>query len=132
MFYDILKKECDKQGLKMTPLVVECGGAKGSTSNWKKGASPNSDIVLKLARRLGVTTDYLLGNAPEQTNNANGNSGTIGVVGNANAPVTVNGRERALTTLENDLLRIFNSIDGKKQMKLMSFAYELEENHHDF
>lgn len=128
MFYDILKNECEKQGIKMTPLIMECGGTKGGMSGWKKGAKPNSDIVLKLARRLGVTTDYLLGNAPEQTNNANGNRGTIGVVGNANAPVTVNGHERALTTLESDLLRIFNSVDGKKQMKLMNFAYELEED----
>ena len=60
MFYDNLKLECDKQNLKITKIVAECGGAKGSISNWKKGASPNSDIVAKLAVRLNVSTDYLL------------------------------------------------------------------------
>ena len=60
MFYDNLKAECDRQGLKITPVVVECGGNKGSLSGWKKGASPNSDIVLKLAVRLNVSADYLL------------------------------------------------------------------------
>lgn len=60
MFYDNLKLECDKQNLKITKIVAECGGAKGSISNWKKGASPNSDIVAKLSVRLNVTTDYLI------------------------------------------------------------------------
>lgn len=60
MFYDNLKAECDKQGLKITPFVEECGGNRGSLSGWKKGASPNSDIVMKIAVRLNVSTDYLL------------------------------------------------------------------------
>ncbi len=60
MFYDNLKSICDKKGVKITPLVAECGGAKGSIYNWKKGAAPNSDIVLRLSVRLNVSTDYLL------------------------------------------------------------------------
>ena len=60
MFYDNLKTICDSKGVKITPLVAECGGAKGSISNWKKGASPNSDIVAKLAVRLNVSTDMLI------------------------------------------------------------------------
>ena len=66
MFYDNLKAICDKKGVKITPLVAECGGAKGSISNWKKGAAPNSDIVLKLAVRLNVSTDYLLKGIEQQ------------------------------------------------------------------
>jgi phage repressor protein C with HTH and peptisase S24 domain len=66
MFYDNLKAICDKKGVKITPLVAECGGAKGSISNWKKGAAPNSDIVLKLAVRLNVSTDYLLKGLEQQ------------------------------------------------------------------
>ena len=66
MFYDNLKAICDKKGIKITPLVAECGGAKGSISNWKKGAAPNSDIVLKLAVRLNVSTDYLLKGLEQQ------------------------------------------------------------------
>lgn len=60
MFYDNLKRICDSQNLKITPIVAECGGAKGSISNWKKGAAPNSDIVAKLAVRLNVSTDMLI------------------------------------------------------------------------
>lgn len=60
MFYDNLKLVCDRKGLKITPIVAECGGAKGSITNWRNGATPNSDIVIRLADRLGVTTDLLL------------------------------------------------------------------------
>lgn len=60
MFYDNLVKACDLANCKITPVVAECGGAKGSISNWKKGATPNSDIVAKLAVRLNVSTDFLI------------------------------------------------------------------------
>lgn len=60
MFYDNLKAECERQGLKLTPIVLECGGTKGIIGGWKNGAAPRSDIVMKLAVRLKVPTDYLL------------------------------------------------------------------------
>jgi phage repressor protein C with HTH and peptisase S24 domain len=60
MFYDNLKAVCDSKNLKITPTIIECGGAQGSVSNWKKGASPNSDIVARLAEYLNVSTDLLI------------------------------------------------------------------------
>lgn len=60
MFYENLKRICDEKGVKITPIVAECGGAKGSISNWKKGASPNSDIVARLSVRLNVSADMLI------------------------------------------------------------------------
>lgn len=60
MFYDNLKAECDKKDLKVSTIVSECGGAIGSIGGWKKGAMPNSSIVVALSMRLNVTTDYLL------------------------------------------------------------------------
>lgn len=60
MFYDNLKKICEEKKEKITPLVKECGGSTGSISKWRNGAYPNSDIVIKIAIHLGVSTDYLL------------------------------------------------------------------------
>ena len=60
MFYDNLKAVCQSKNLKITPTIIECGGAQGSVSNWKKGASPNSDIVARLAEYLNVSTDLLI------------------------------------------------------------------------
>lgn len=60
MFYDNLKRICDIKKEKITPLVKKCGGSTGSISKWRNGAYPNSDIVIKIAMHLGVSTDYLL------------------------------------------------------------------------
>lgn len=60
MFYDTLINLCNKHNVKITPLVVSLGGSSSSPTSWKKGASPNSDIVIKLAEYFNVSTDYLL------------------------------------------------------------------------
>jgi len=61
VFYERLKLECEKQGLKITPLVVECGGSTGTISQWKKGGMPNAKLLVLVAKRLNVSPDYLLG-----------------------------------------------------------------------
>lgn len=60
MFYENLIAECERQGTKMTPILKELGVSTGSIGQWKRGGSVNSDLLLKLSERLGVTTDYLL------------------------------------------------------------------------
>jgi len=60
LFYDNLKTICDLNGFKISPIVKECGGAIGSIDGWRKGATPNSEIVKKLSLRLNVSTDFLL------------------------------------------------------------------------
>ncbi len=60
LFYDHLKNICDLKGFKITPTVMHCGGTKGMISGWKKGTSPNSDMIIKLSEYLNVTIDYLL------------------------------------------------------------------------
>lgn len=60
MFFEQLKKICDSRNIKMTPLIVECGGSKSNVTTWKNGASPNIDIVIAIAKKLNVSLDYLL------------------------------------------------------------------------
>lgn len=98
MFYDNLKAACEKNGLKITPIVAECGGAKGSISNWKKGAIPNSDIVMKLSVRLNVSTDYLL----------------FGIDSNVNQ-LHLSENEHELTDIEKKLLKDFRSLSQQGQ-----------------
>ena len=61
VFYDRLKEECKKQGLKMTPLIIECGGTPGTISQWKKGGMPSAKFLLAVAKRLNVSPYYLMG-----------------------------------------------------------------------
>jgi len=61
VFYDDLKRICNEKGIKMTPLIIQCGGSSGLISRWKKGSMPNSKMIIELAKKLEVSTDYLLG-----------------------------------------------------------------------
>ena len=129
MFYDNLKAICDERGIKITPLVAECGGAKGSISNWKKGAMPNSEIVMKLSVRLNVPTDRLLfGSETKNASISNISNSTIGVVGNHST-----GMQNPNTAPDDELVkevaRILNDLPLKERTKLLTLIYDFEENY---
>jgi hypothetical protein len=60
-FYERLKLVCDEKNKKITTVVVDCGGNKGSIASWKKGTVPNYTIIEKLAVELDVSVDFLVG-----------------------------------------------------------------------
>lgn len=103
MFYNNLKNICDKKNIKITPLVLECGGTKGVIGGWKKGAAPNSDIVMKLSVRLNVPTDVLL-------------------FGNEK-----NSSKIELTTDGQELLEYFNKLSDKSKGIILGKAETLAE-----
>ena len=62
MFYERLNQLCKQHGTSVTEVATSClGVASSAATNWKRGASPRSDIVIRAAQHFGVTTDYLLG-----------------------------------------------------------------------
>lgn len=61
MFYNVLLSLCKERGITISALARDLNIAKGSPSNWQRGASPNSDVVVKIAQYFGVSCDYLLG-----------------------------------------------------------------------
>ena len=128
MFYDNLKAVCDEQGVKITPIVDECGGAKGSISNWKKGASPNSDIVAKLAVRLNVSTDLLIFGKEHQLNmnNSFNNSNNIAYGDNSKVQVNSEDSENEICT---ELSKIIKSLPLKERSKLITMIYDFEEQY---
>ncbi|MDE5620768.1 MAG: helix-turn-helix domain-containing protein [Ruminococcus sp.] len=127
MFYDNLKAICDEQGVKITPIVDECGGAKGSISNWKKGASPNSDIVAKLAVRLNVSTDLLIFGKEHQVNMNNSFNNNNIAYGN-NSKVQVNGDDTE-NEICMELFKIIRSLPLKERSKLITMIYDFEEQY---
>lgn len=140
MFYDNLKEVCDEKGLKVTPIVAECGGAKGSISNWKKGAMPNSEIVMKLSVRLNVSSDRLLFGTPKSTPTSIKNSTVVAsVVNSSNSMVAMqpeelhsNRSEITSKSEQNDeivqeITRILNKLSLKERSKLLTMIYDFEE-----
>lgn len=60
MFFDKLQEICKLNNTSVTAATEKLGYSRGSMSNWKKGASPNSDIVVQFAKLFNVSTDYFL------------------------------------------------------------------------
>lgn len=60
MFFERLKDLCDKNELKVTPLVIKLGMSPGSIKNWQNGSSPTGDTLIKFVNYFNVSADYLL------------------------------------------------------------------------
>jgi len=41
-------------------LLISLGISTGNINKWREGAVPNGDTVIKIAKAIGCTTDYLL------------------------------------------------------------------------
>lgn len=60
MFWDNLMSACEKEGVKITPLLKSLGLSSGVGSTWKNGVSPNAEVIPRLAGALNTTCDFLL------------------------------------------------------------------------
>lgn len=145
MFYSNLKSICDEKGIKITPLILECGGTKGIIGGWKRGTSPNSDIVMKIAIKLNVSTDELLF-GEERCNNTNiSNSAVVG--NNSNGTVTINNNstitetktkpdiqsivqpKQNISDITKEIIKVSESLPMKEQVRLLSMIYNFEEQY---
>lgn len=60
MLYQRIEKICEEKQTNITKLERECGLANATIRRWKT-ASPSVDNLMKVADKLGVTLDYLVG-----------------------------------------------------------------------
>jgi len=67
VFYDQLKAACQARNTTPTTLLKEIGLSSANTGAWKKGGTPSAEVLLKLAERLNVSTDYLLDRTKDPT-----------------------------------------------------------------
>ena len=88
---------------------------------------PSYDTLLKICEYLDVSADYLLGlsDTKHQQSNIVNNNGAI--VSNSNlrhSNINVNSNE--LTAYAKELIDIYKNLDSRNQIKLLSYAFELE------
>ena len=60
VFFDRFEKLCKDNKTTPTAVIIKLGYTKGNVTYWKNGATPNGEILLKLAQHFNVSTDYLL------------------------------------------------------------------------
>ena len=71
MFWDIFSKLCDLHHCTPSFVTKNLGLSNSITTKWKKtNATPNGEILSKIADYFGVTTDYLLGREEKNNNTA--------------------------------------------------------------
>lgn len=117
-----------EKGTTKNKLLMELGLGKNSFVDWtEKGNLPNGATIIKIADYFGVTTDYLLKGIESQSNTISTNSGQIGVVGQSNAPVTLNGNTPAPTAETLELLSIYEGLDVKRRVGLLQTAFSLKD-----
>lgn len=67
--YERIKAACAHKGITVSAMCLQLGMSKSLMSDLHSGRKKtlSADTLGRIARHLGVTTDYLLGAAPEQT-----------------------------------------------------------------
>lgn len=118
---------CNEIGKSVTGVTRELGFSNGTMSQWKNGSFPTGDRLLKIADYFGVTVDYLLrGDEAKAKYTANNNVGSVIAQGtNAKAINSKDGTGDVSTEL-SELCNIYNSLDVRKRVELLNFAFSLE------
>ena len=66
MFWETFVNLCNEHDIKPNPVAKALGIPSGSVTDWKKGKTPRSTTLQKIADYFGVTVDYLLGNEAKE------------------------------------------------------------------
>lgn len=97
------------------------------------GAYPSVEALIKLADYLDTSTDYLLKGTPDIpvfSNNINGALSGSSLAQASHETVIINGPDgSALSPEASELIRIYESLEGRERLKLLSFAVSLEVDH---
>lgn len=101
MFWNNLEAACDAYGTKVTPLLQELSISTGNIGRWKRGGTVASDILIKLSKKLEVSTDFLL-------------------TGQKDRPVNSSAVE-CVTKDEEDLISMYRALPP--QLQTMAFNY---------
>ena len=72
VFSERMSELMKSNGLSQKELAIKAGVTESAMSYYAKGErTPRSDVLTRIAKALGTTTDYLLGNTSEATPNSN-------------------------------------------------------------
>lgn len=91
---------------------------------------PSVEALIKIAEFFGVSIDYLLlgvQNVPSVENNLNGQMLNSSFVQANHGGVVFNGdSQKAISPEAIELLRIYETLNGRDRLKLLNIAVELE------
>jgi transcriptional regulator with XRE-family HTH domain len=116
-----------RRALDMTQeeLGKKIGVSKATINKYETGVTPNlrRPTIEKLADALCTSPEYLMG----WTTNAVRVHTNNGIIGQNSGALVINNHERELSKEELELLRIYNKLDVKGRLSLLTTAMQLEE-----
>lgn len=111
-------------------LGKRVGVGASTVRKWETGyiKDMRSDKIRRVAEALEVTPAYIMGWDESQSVNVERVHTNNGLIGQANAPVTINGDSAPiqLSKEEAELLRIYQALGVRNRMKLLTTAMDLE------
>ena len=125
-FSNIFKQLCSKKGITQKQALEEIGLARNANQKWKHGW-PNGDTLKRIASYFNVTVDSLL---QDDSTLPNIISNSAVIQGNTGNNVNVsNGTpiSESMNEQEQELLRIFRGLTFRSKTKLMSLAFQVED-----
>ncbi|MEV2286464.1 helix-turn-helix transcriptional regulator [Paenibacillus larvae] len=131
MFAHNVKALLKKQNRKQAELAEFVGVKSNTVSDWlNKGTSPKIEHLCRISDFFNTSLDFILTGKECPSHSASNISNSAIVQGNhATTLIVKNGelKERELNQQEIEILRVYNSIDIKKQTMLLSYAFQLED-----
>jgi len=124
-----IKDKRESREMTLADLGARVGVQASTVRKWETGYIKDirSDKIQKIADALGVTPAYLMGWDESRNVKVDNVHANNGIIGHANAPVTINGsHSEPLSKEELELLRIYKELGVKGRMRLLSTAMELE------
>lgn len=117
--------------LTLEELGEMVGAGASTVRKWETGFIKNmrSDKIKRVAEALQVTPAYLMGWDESQNVQVGEVHTNNGLIGQANAPVNINGDSTPVQQLskeETELLRIYKELSVKGRMRLLTAAMDLE------
>ena len=126
--YENIKKERIKKGLTQQQLADLTGYERSMISRIEKGEIDLQQSKIELiAKALNVPTPELVGY--HLINNGVQNTATIHNINNSTANINSNNTThvyREMSDTAQELLRIYEHLDVRRQTKLLNYAYDLE------
>lgn len=130
MFYEQFQLLCKRHNIKETSLARELGMGASAPGRWKKGSTPDLVNAKKIADYFGVTVDSLIQEDSNKIGVISNISNSAVIQGNTGNNVNVSNGipiSESMNEQEQELLRIFRGLTFRSKTKLMSLAFQVED-----
>lgn len=130
MFYENVKELCRERQTNITQVAKDIGMSTAAPASWKKGSIPKGETLQKIADYFSVSVDYLLRDESTLPNVSNNISNSAVIQGNTTGNVNISNGipiSESMNEQEQELLRIFRGLTFRSKTKLMSLAFQVED-----